>query len=224
MASIILVHGAWHGAWCGEKVIPRLAQHHGDDKTPALQIQFDDYVQTILQLINRCEQEIILVGHSFGGMVISQVAELIPNKIKQLIYVAGILPVQGETMFSALSIQPPSRFVPYMTADTEKNEFRLGPAIALDFAFHLCSPADQASAVQRLCAEPLLPLLTPISLTEANFGQVHKQYLLCDQDHAITPATQHYFCQRYTCEITTIAADHSPFYSKLPEFIQFLLK
>jgi len=114
----VLVHGAWQGAWCWEKVVPLLSdaghQVHtldlpgsGDDQRPIADISLDSYVGAVTELINSIGEPVVLVGHSMGGAIISQVAEAIPEKIRSLIFLTAFALKDGETLLQ------------YATADKE---------------------------------------------------------------------------------------------------------
>lgn len=91
MSTYVLVHGAWHGAWCWKYVIPILENEghnvialdlpgHGEDKTPIPEITFDAYAKRVCKILDEQSEPVVLVGHSMGGAVISQVAEYLPSK------------------------------------------------------------------------------------------------------------------------------------------------
>ncbi len=92
MSTYVLVHGAWHGSWCWEKVVPLLEQAghqvealdlpgHGQDKTPIREITLAAYTNRVCETLDAQAEPVILVGHSLGGMVITQAAEERPAKI-----------------------------------------------------------------------------------------------------------------------------------------------
>lgn len=102
--QFVLVHGAWHGAWCWEKVIPLIeAKGHGvhtldlpglgSDETPLEDVSLNAYVDAVVKLISDIEEKVVLLGHSMGGIVITQVAEKIPEQISTLIYLTAFSPV-----------------------------------------------------------------------------------------------------------------------------------
>lgn len=93
--TFVLVHGAWHGGWCWEKLRPLLEAEghtviapdmpgHGEDRLPIEDQNLEKYARTVEALIAPLNEPVILVGHSFGGMITSQAACYIPNKIKNL--------------------------------------------------------------------------------------------------------------------------------------------
>ena len=75
MSTFVLVHGAWHGAWCWEKVVPLLegAGHevvtldlpgHGEDGTPALEVTMESYTDRVVGALDARSEPVVLVGHS----------------------------------------------------------------------------------------------------------------------------------------------------------------
>jgi pimeloyl-ACP methyl ester carboxylesterase len=109
----VLVHGSWMGKFCWAEVVPRLETSgntvltldlpaHGDDPTPAENASLDGYRDAVLNVIGD-RYNIILVGHSMAGMVISAVAEAIPAQIKSLVYLCAYLPQNGETLYQLSS-------------------------------------------------------------------------------------------------------------------------
>lgn len=110
MSTYVLVHGAWHGQWCWDKVAPLLRQaghkvvafdlpaHGQEDKTPLSEVTFDLYVQRTCEVLAAQAEPVILVGHSSGGAVISGIAERSPMKIEKLVYLTAYLIRDGETM------------------------------------------------------------------------------------------------------------------------------
>ena len=111
--TIVIVHGAWGGAWAFKKVEALLRQKGFEVYRPQLTGQgdrvhlarpdiglnthIDDVVNTILYEDLR---DIILVGHSYGGMVISGVADRIPDRIKRLVYLDAMVPNDGDSVSS----------------------------------------------------------------------------------------------------------------------------
>ena len=114
--TYILVHGAWHGAWCWYKVVPLLEARghkvvapdlpgHGKDTTKPEQVTLADYVNKVVSVANDQNGPVILVGHSMAGVVISQAAEVLgANKISALIYLDAFLPANGESLFALVEM------------------------------------------------------------------------------------------------------------------------
>ncbi len=114
MSTFVLIHGAAHGGWCWYKVVPLLEKHghtvlapdlpgHGKDKTPVADVTLQLYVDSVCKLLDAQREPVILVGHSMGGGIITQVAEERPERIKWLVYLAAALPRNGQSMFERVS-------------------------------------------------------------------------------------------------------------------------
>jgi pimeloyl-ACP methyl ester carboxylesterase len=138
MATFVLVHGAWHGGWCWKRVATLLRQAGHDVHTPTLtglgerahlmspSIDLQTHVQDVLGLL-RCEEltEIVLCGHSYGGMVITAVADLVPERVRSLVYLDAFVPDDGTSL---LDFVPPEAAAAYRTdARTNGDGFRLTP-------------------------------------------------------------------------------------------------
>jgi pimeloyl-ACP methyl ester carboxylesterase len=116
MAEFVLVHGAWHGGWCWQRVLPELirAGHRAfavtltglGDRAHQLskEIDLNTHVADVLELISAEELvNPILVGHSYGGMVITGVADRLQEsnaKVSRMVYLDAILPLPGESWSS----------------------------------------------------------------------------------------------------------------------------
>src|SRR5713101_6890568 len=99
MATFVLVHGGWHGGWCWQKVIPFLAAAGHEVYAPTLtglaeraselssEVGLDTHIQDIVGLLEEKNLHgVILVGHSYGGMVITGVVDQVPERIAHLVY------------------------------------------------------------------------------------------------------------------------------------------
>ncbi|MBS0285739.1 MAG: alpha/beta fold hydrolase [Proteobacteria bacterium] len=233
MAQYLLVHGAWHGAWCWQKVVPLLTEKghtvlapdlpgHGHDKTPLAKITFEIYLKFLTQFIETAPMPVILVGHSFAGMIISALAERYPDKIKCLVYVAGFLPQNGQSMFQIATQLPHTPFSKLMTADPKKNAFYFPLDKMHEFGFAQTALKDFEALLPLFCTEPLLPLNTPVALSAQNFGQVPKVYIECLHDNAIPIQAQRAMHSTTPCRVQSLPSDHSPFYA-MPEQLATIL-
>src|SRR5262245_57105252 len=111
MATLVLVHGGWHGGWCWQKVMPFLeaAGHavyaptltglaeRASELSPA--VGLDTHIQYVVGLLQaKGLQGVSLVGHSYGGMVITGVVDAVPERIAHLVYLDTFVPRDGESM------------------------------------------------------------------------------------------------------------------------------
>jgi pimeloyl-ACP methyl ester carboxylesterase len=113
--TYVLVHGSCHGGWCWKKLTPLLRNAGHIVYTPTLtglgerthlvsrDIDLYTHILDIVQVFEYEElDEIILVGHSYGGMVIGGVADKIPHKIKSLVYLDGYIPQDNKSAFDII--------------------------------------------------------------------------------------------------------------------------
>src|SRR5450759_1116381 len=111
MATFVLVHGGWHGGWCWQKVIPFLEAAGHEVYTPTLtglaeraselspDVGLETHIQDIVGLlVEKNLHGVILVGHSYGGMVITGVVDQAPERIANLVYLDTFVPRDGESM------------------------------------------------------------------------------------------------------------------------------
>src|SRR5580692_1596120 len=95
--TFLLIHGAWHGGWCWRRVAPLLEPKghqavaadlpgHGADQTPTAPVTPESYTARICEIAGAQSEPVILVGHSMGGIAITQAAEDCPDKIRALVY------------------------------------------------------------------------------------------------------------------------------------------
>lgn len=234
MSEFVLVHGAWHGAWCWHKVVPELealghAVHvvelpgHGIDRTPIGEVTLNAYVERVGSVLAECGEPALLVGHSMGGIVISQAAERYPELIGGLIYLTALLLKDGESLGdNPVQASPDdfrTAFVP--TADGLAVGFRED---RVEEAFYAdCSPADVALARACLVPQAAAILGTPLRISEQNWGRLPRSYITCAADRALTLAGQRQMIERIGMDrVVDMATSHSPFFSAPAELARHL--
>lgn len=238
MSTYVLIHGAWHGAWCWYRIIPPLqrAGHRvlaldlpgfGRDKTPVNEIRADTWSDYVCGVLETLGEPVILVGHSRGGVIISQVAERMPGKVSKLVYVTAFLLENGRSMEDAIMNPANSE----ASVNTRVMEIHgegvcatLPDSAIVDAFYHRCPEEDVALARTLLQPEALALISEPLQVSELNFGQVPRAYIHCLQDHAITLPLQKQFVERMPCDqVMAIDTDHSPFFSAPLELAEQLL-
>jgi pimeloyl-ACP methyl ester carboxylesterase len=180
MITFVLVHGAWMGGWCYKRVARLLRQAGHEVYTPTLTglgerahlmsraIDLNTHVQDVLGVI-RCEElsDIVLCGHSYGGMVITGVAEHIAAKIRSLVYLDAFVPENGKCLFD-YSLAEHSR---RMRDDAAQNGegYKITPIPAAAFAVN----AQDAAWVDAMCVKQ--PLATFEHKLEVTSPQIPKR-------------------------------------------------
>jgi pimeloyl-ACP methyl ester carboxylesterase len=236
MKTFILIHGSWHSAWDWHLVIPILeSQGHrviavelpgmGRDKTPVKEVTIEKAVNKIITVLDGLDGKAILVGHSKNGIMISQAAEYRPEKIEKLVYLAAYL-IPNEKTQRAYSLQDTEGVLkPYVVKNEETNSTTLLPEIYKEGLYHDCPDYITDLAKLILSDEPIATGITPLQLTDANFGRVPRVYIECTEDRAVTPFIQRKMYNELPCEkVYSINSGHSPFFSKPKELCDILLK
>src|SRR5512140_3425887 len=113
MATYVLVHGAWQGAWCWKKVVPLFQEAGHRVYTPTLtglaekanlltpEVALSTHIQDVVEVIEGQQlRDVILLGHSYSGMVITGAVDRVPERIAHLVYLDAVLPQDGESMAS----------------------------------------------------------------------------------------------------------------------------
>jgi pimeloyl-ACP methyl ester carboxylesterase len=225
VSTFVLIHGSWHGAWCWYKVIPLLERvgHRviapdlpslGSDKTPIAEVSLQKWAESVGEILDAENEPVILVGHSRGGIVISQASESRPGKVKVLVYLAAFLLRDGESLLQVAQTDAASHVGPNLVVAGDQG-FATIRAEAVEAAFYGgCSAEDVALARLLLQREALAPLGTPIHVTEQNFGRIPRVYIECLRDRAISPAIQRQMYDATPCQrIISMDTSHSPFFS-----------
>ncbi len=235
MSRYVLIHGAWHGAWCWDKVIPLLkSKGHcveaidlpgsGKDKTPISEITLEAYTQKVCQVLDAQPDPVILVGHSLGGLTITQAAEQRPNKIKTLVYLTAFLLKNGQARFDLRDQDPDSLALQNTIFSGDKTYTIFNQEAAREVFYADCSDEDVARARSLLCSQATAPSKTPLHLTDENFGRVPRVFIECLQDKAISPSMQKKMYTATSCrEVFSLNTSHSPFLSAPESLANYLV-
>ena len=234
MSTFILIHGAAHGGWCWYKIVALLEQQghtvlapdlpsHGRDKTPVSEVTLAAYVDSVCSVVDAQPEPVVLVGHSMGGSIITQVAEERPDKVKVLVYVVAVLPLNGETMTQGIQQDTESLFPPNFVVSDDQKSGTVRAEGLRDIFYADCSDEDVALARTLLVPQALAPLNTPAHTSAANFGRVPRVFIECLQDRAMTPARQKQLYTAQPCQrVITMNTSHSPFFSAPDELAAHL--
>ncbi len=236
MNTYILVHGAWAGGWCWDKVVPLLRQAghqvetldlpgHGHDRTPIREITLASYTKRVCEVLDTQAEQVILVGHSMGGIVISQVAEERPEKIQKMVYLSAFLVQNGESLFQLASIDSDSLVFPNLILNEEQGYSMFKEETPFKEMFGAdCSDEDIEWAKSLLVPEPLAPSVTPIHTTVENYGRIPRVYIESLRDRAISPSIQKKMYTALPCQkIISMETGHASFFSAPEELVRHLL-
>lgn len=235
MSTYVLVHGGWAGGWCWDKVVPILRESatcvqtldlpgHGKDRTPIHEISLAAYTQRVCETLDAQAEPVILVGHSLGGIVISQVAEERPEKIQMLVYLSAFLLQNGESLFQFASIDTDSLITPYLIMNQEQGYFTFKEDAPIKEMLGAdCSDEDIEWAKSLLVPEPLAPSVTPIHITEGNYGRVPRVYIETLRDRGLSPSLQKKMYTALPCQkIISMETSHASFLAAPVELVRHL--
>lgn len=227
MATFVLVHGSFHGAWCWYKLLPELeALGHravaldlpaqGDDETPIADATLDENVARVVEIIEQQSEPVVLVGHSFGGATITATAERVPDRIKLLVYITAFIPRDGESVndITRSSLWPPEKGARAFVRSEDGLSVSVAPDAVRERFYHDCSDEDVAGCLERIRPQPFAPRDAPVRTTPERFGRVPRAYIHCADDRSIPLRVQQEIVARMPCEkVVTLATSHSPFLS-----------
>ena len=214
--TVVLVNGAWanSAAWSG--VIARLQTEGFTVEAPPNPLQsLTGDAATIADLLKTIKGPIVLVGHSYGGAVITNAATGNRN-VKALVYVDAFAPAKGESVLALDSSQPGSalgagpakvfNFVPFPGANEGDAELYVKPAI-FEQAFANGLPAKEGAVLAATQSPAVYSALTAPSGTPA-WKTIPSWYVLGTIDEAIPPAIQLFMARRIHAHITRVRAGH----------------
>src|SRR3954451_24401654 len=230
MARFVLVHGAFHGAWCWEPLVGALsaAGHtvttldlpgHGDDPTPVADITLDAYAQRICDALADEPEPVLLVGHSMGGVAVTQAAARCPEQVARLVYVAAFLPGDGQSLVDLTKLPEGAGDMVQenMAVDGEPPVGTMPAEAAREAFYGKCSPQQADRAIERLRPQALAPFGTPADRGEAGAGPP-RAYVISTEDRALPTALQRRLvADNPDLDVVELDADHSPFLSATNE-------
>lgn len=233
--TFVLVHGAFAGAFAWDKVKPLLEAlgnkvsafdlpAHGDDDTPAKDATFDSYVERVGKFVNAEPEKVILVGHSMGGVVISQTAENLPDKIEKLVYLSAYLPKDGESLQDLAESDADSLIGRNLQFAADYSTGTLPENVAVEVFAGDCADDVKRLVVEKSKPEPLAPFQAKVSLSDENFGRVPKYFIETTKDKGVGTALQEKMIAANGAvkQIFKIESGHSPYFAKPNDLAEVL--
>lgn len=188
MSTYVLVHGAWHGGWCWSKVRRLLEEAGANVYTPTLtglgerahlaspDIGLETHIQDLLGMVEyETLTDVILVGHSYSGVVITAVGDRIPDRLSRLVYLDAVVPRTGQCLFDCTGADFRRRMEEQMRIRGE--DWRIPPASAERLG--LFRDHDIDWVVPKLVAHPYRTFIEPVQLGDAAATLVPRTYINC---------------------------------------------
>jgi pimeloyl-ACP methyl ester carboxylesterase len=235
---IVLVHGAYGGAWCWTRVVgPLEAAGHqvetldlpgsGDDATPVAEVTLEACARRVADVLASRDEPALLVGHSMGGVVITQAASNVPERVASLAYVCAFMPANGQSLLDltkypegandmiqanlVLQGDPPVAFLP--------------PAATAEAIYNRCDPETIAWAVERRRPQPVAPFATPVAIDDSVLAAIPRSYVYTAYDQSIPPELQRRMIAEHPCrKVFELEADHAPYLSAVDGLVAALLE
>ena len=216
MTTFALVHGGLHGAWCWERLVPELEGR--GHRAVAMDLPIDDdtagaerYAEAVVDAVDGVDDDVVVVGHSLGGLTIPLVAERRP--VARLVFLCATLPDPGRSFVDQTEHDPgmlDPRFGGLSVGDDRTADME---ALAGDAFYNDCPPDEVAWAVARFRRQAWLPM-TEVSPMKA-WPDVERSYILCSDDHAVPPSwSRRAAPERLGVEPIELPGSHSPFLSR----------
>ena len=236
MASFVLVHGAWHGAWCWARVLPRLrAAGHvahavtltgSGDRAHLLSadIRLATHVQDVVATVEAEElADVVLVGHSYAGLVVTGAADQLlaanPARIRHLVYVDAVTPHPGESWSSQ---HPAETVAARIEAAKASGGLSLPPPDASAFGL---TGADRDWVNRRQTPFPFGVYRDPLAFDAARVARVPRTFIDCTLPALPTIAVMR---QRVRSEagwnVVEIATGHDPMVSEVEALVAVVLR
>ncbi|MHB8383541.1 MAG: alpha/beta fold hydrolase [Candidatus Binataceae bacterium] len=209
--TFVLVHGAWHGAWCWGAVTNQLEKlghrafavdlpGHGQNYADRAKITLQSYVDYVVQFIEERDlRSVVLAGHSLGGLTISGVTARIPSRIKRTVFVSAIVPLDGERLTDPAN--PAAKPMLDLVASRPDRSLPveiMGPQF-YEGLMNDVPPAMRKWIDESLCPQPWGPAIDPVPMKAFHESGVPTGYLVCENDQtpiAGAPGWHPYYSSR----------------------------
>lgn len=208
--TVVLVHGAWHGAWCWEKVTPHLDAAGVAWRAVDLPMtSLPEDVAAVTAVLDEVRGPVLLVGHSYGGVVITG-AGMHPS-VERLLYIAAFAVAEDESAAATLPDAGVAASPLGAAFIFEDGAATLERAGAMACLYNRCPDADAAAAFDRLRPIAMACLVAAVGV--AAWRTVPTTYLVCTDDAGVPPELQRLMAHRTGGSVIEWDVDHSPFYA-----------
>ena len=212
---VVLIHGAWHGAWCFEDVIELLGEQGVDVHAADLPLRGTRGDIAATRDLIAAHPGCVVLGHSYGGLLITCAA--VDLDASHLVYLAAMMPAEGEDVGARLA-ELPAAALPQALTIRDDGAAVIDPAKAIEAFYDDCEAGAARRAAARLRPQQLDEFP---GVEEAAWRAVPSTYVVCRDDKALNPELQRQFAARASRVVEWDGA-HSPFLAQ-PELVADLL-
>lgn len=222
---IVFVHGAWYGAWCWDRVVGVLRANgwttlsidlpgRGSIGCDPSQVTLDSCAAHVRSAVEGLPEPVVLVAHSLGGMIATQVAEDRPSSVAAAIYVSAFLPQSGQAAIDVIRADEASEVRALRVLSPDGRSSTVLPHRIADVLCNGCDPVDVDLVRAKVVPESLAIARTPVYWTAGRFGRIPRFYIECTADRVISPAAQRAMARATPCVARArLPTGHAPFLS-----------
>jgi pimeloyl-ACP methyl ester carboxylesterase len=234
MKTYLFIHGALRGAWLWERIIPLIQKKggaiaiaidlpgHGKRAAERAGVDMSAYINDIISYIKKQNlSDIVLVGHSMSGVIISRVVEEVPERIRHLVYLAAVVPRDGDALIELLTKERQETLRKLEGKATEI----YGPIDALRPLYFTDLPdgEEKDSFLKQLTPQPLAAFFEKIPLGRFYSLEIPRTYVLGLRDKSLPPELTRGFAERLGVKPVEIEAGHDMMISRPEEVAEVLL-
>lgn len=231
--TYVLVHGAWadESAWAmvrnqlairANVVVVNLPAH-GTDQTDGRKVGQADYVKAVSEVINRQPGKVVLVGHSMAGLIISQLAEILPEKIDKLIYVSAFLPKNGESLNGIVDKFLKGQKLDIFEFNQDYSLIGIKKEVLPSVVCADCPEYMKEALVKYHRPDPVKAFNDKVTLG-ANFAKIPKYYISTKNDNAVPYTLQQQMVKDNGTvkKVFEMETSHLPFVVQASEFLAII--
>ena len=229
MSLFALVHGGAQGGWCWEVLVPELEKRGHTAVAPDLPIEDDtagalEYAKVVVDAIPASEDDVVVVGHSLGGLSIPLVAQLRP--VRRLVFLAAMVPAPGMSNLEYLATEPEA--VVFSGADSlaegeipQEDDQLLGWERAKAGFYHDVNDEVARHVWERFRRQSFTVMTerTPLEV----WPDVPSTYILATEDRAVGQEWSRRRAKEMGADLIEMEGSHSPFYSRPGELADVLV-
>jgi pimeloyl-ACP methyl ester carboxylesterase len=212
-ATIVLVHGAWHGSWCWERVVPLLEGRGFKTRAvdlpsvgaqPGATTDLSADAAAVDRVIAEIGGPVVLCGHSYGGMVISRVEA---KNVARLVYICAFMPSEGESLV-AIGGGKPAPWIQVLDGGLMQPD----PTQAEAVFYTDCDEETRRWAKSKIRPQTVATMIEPVQ--RPAWRNAPSTYVVCANDQALFANIQRAVFVPKATEAVELQADHSPFLSQ----------
>ena len=222
MTTYVLIHGGWHGGWVYSEIVARLASHNHRAIAPSLSgladrrhlancgVNLNTHIEDITNLLNFEDlKDVVLCGHSYGGMIVSGVCDRVPQRIRARVYLDAYVPKTGDSCWA-------------LAGENYREIFLAGLS---DDGLSSAPPEQLLQRDARVTPHPFASLVQKIHLTGSIEKVAHKGYLLAlDQDRSPFTSVYQRIRDAPGWRTVTLNCRHNVMAAMPDEVVNFLLE